>query len=293
VPAILAQEEAQLSDAWTLLGSARLDFHNIYGTLFTPRLAVMFKPSTSLTLRLGGGSGFKAPTIFTEEAEEHGFQGARLASDAAVERARSGSFDFDWRTAIGDVGLSLNGAAYLTTLDNPLIADADSLAAGVILLRNATGEAYTRGGELSLKLSYEEFRTIFGYTYLWATECDGGNVEEIALNPRHSFGGVVMWESEEAGAKAGFEAYWTGRQKLEDHPSRSESPSYWVLGLLIEKAIGPIRLFINFENFLDTSQTRFEPIVIGNPDLGAVRTLPIYAPLEGRVINGGIRLVIE
>jgi iron complex outermembrane receptor protein len=101
-----------------------------------------------------------------------------------------------------------------------------------------------------------------------------------------------MWESEEAGAKVGLEAYWTGTQRLDDHPFRAQSPDYWITGLMAEKGFGRLRLFVNFENFLDTRQTRFDPIVVGDPRSGPVRTLPIYAPLEGRVINGGIRFVL-
>ena len=47
-------------------------------------------------------------------------------------------------------------------------------------------------------------------------------------------------------------------------------------------------LFLNFENFTDTRQTRYEDIYTGsllNPMFN-----DIFAPLDGFVINGGIKL---
>ena len=47
-------------------------------------------------------------------------------------------------------------------------------------------------------------------------------------------------------------------------------------------------IFLNFENFSDTRQTKFDPIYTGtivNPIFS-----DIYAPLDGFVINGGLKL---
>jgi iron complex outermembrane receptor protein len=292
VPSLLLQDELTFGREFTILASGRLDVHNIFGLFITPRISLMYRPSSEVTFRIGGGTGFKAPTIFVEEAEEAGFQNTRAIGDLKAERAESGSLDINWRTTVEDIGLAINAAAYLTALDHAVIPDEDSLEAGVVSLRNATGRTLTRGGELSTKLSYDDFKLNLGYTYLYATQADGGSTRELELNPRHSFGAVLMWESEEAEAKVGLEAYWTGEQRLDRHPFRTVSPAYWITGLMAEKGFGNFRLFINFENFLDTRQTRYDPIILGDPELGNIRTLPVYAPLEGRVINGGVRFVL-
>jgi iron complex outermembrane receptor protein len=289
---VLAQDEIALSDEITLIASGRFDAHNVYGAFLTPRISLMYRPSSAVTMRLGGGTGFKAPTIFVEKAEERGFRNAYLSTDAVAERSQSGSFDINWKTIVDAIGVDINAVAYLTKLDDALVADPDSLRNDLLVLRSATGTTVARGAEMALKLSYEEFKLSFGYTYLDATQTDRDRRYELALNPRHSLGSVFMWESEEAEMKVGLEAYWTGAQRLEDHPLRDRSPSYWITGLLVEKGFGPIRIFFNAENFLDTRQTRFEPIILGDPMKGPVETLPIYAPLEGRVFNGGIRFVL-
>ncbi|MBM3262575.1 MAG: TonB-dependent receptor [candidate division Zixibacteria bacterium] len=291
VPGGFVQDEWRLSEVWRLLTSVRLDRHNRYGTFFTPRLSLMARPSEAVTVRMGGGIGFKAPTVFVEESEERGFQNVRPLGNVVVETARSASCDVNWKAGIGAVSVTLNTALYVTWLDHALLVDPDSLSGDVLFFRNATGRTFARGGEGAVKLAFADFKASLGYTYTYATETDRGTRYEVPLNPRHVFGTVLFWENEEFGAKIGVENYWTGPQRLDDHPARSRSPGYWVTGILGEKAWGRLRFFVNGENLTDTRQTRYEPIITGNPNNGPVRLLPIYAPLEGRVVNGGIRVV--
>ena len=172
------------------------------------------------------------------------------------------------------------------------MTDDDSLVSGgEVVFRNADGSALSRGGEVSVRLGMGHWKAYLGYTYVYATEEDAGLSREIALNPRHSAGLVIMYEDHYAGFKAGFETYFTGTQRLDRNPYRDVSPSYFISGIVAEKAFGIVRLFVNFENFYDTRQTRWDPIWAGGLDEENYRPVPVYAPLEGRVVNGGVRLV--
>ncbi len=253
----------------------------------------MFRPISSLTLRLGGGTGYKAPTIFVEEAEEVGFRNVRPLTNVRPEKAQSASLDLNWHNIFGSFTFDCNSALFLTNLDDALMADEDSLQADVVFLRNATGPTKSIGTEISVRVTYEDFKASFGYTYLYATRNDNAHSSEIDLNPRHSFGAVVIWESHTQQLKIGLENYWTGRQRLVRNPFRAISPSYWITGFIAEKGFGNVRLFINLENIFDTRQTRFDSIFVGDLATGNIRTLPVYAPLEGLVINAGIRYVLK
>ena len=292
VPAVFAQDEIIFSGNWSALASGRLDFHNVFGTFFTPRASLMFRPTPALTMRIGGGSGFKSPTIFIEEAEQVGFRNVRPLENVQAEVAGSGSFDINWKGVVGPMGASFNVAFYISSLSHALLADRDSLEIDVVYLRNATGATLTRGGECSAKFTYDDFKLSVGYTYILAKQSNDGVTYELELNPRHSLGAVLMWENSRDALKIGLENYWTGSQRLERNPYREYSPAYWVTGLIAEKGFGHFRVFLNLENIFDTRQTRYEPIYVGDLQQGTVRTLPIYAPLEGRVINGGIRFII-
>lgn len=293
VPSIFVQDELQLPGDLTFLIGGRLDLHDTFGTFFVPRLSVMYRPIHSLTLRLGGGTGYKAPTIFVEEAEQVGFHNVHPLVNVKPEKAQSVSFDVNWRSILGSLTLDCNSALFLTTVENALLADEDSLDVGIVHLRNATGTTASLGGELSARLTYGDFKVSIGYTYVYATREDGGNRSEIELNPRHTSGIVMIWENHEEELKVGLENYWTGKQRVDRNPFRTTTPAYWVTGLIAEKGFGNFRVFVNFENIFDTRQTRYEPIWVGNLTGPNIRTLPIYAPLEGRVFNGGFRYVLK
>ena len=63
-----------------------------------------------------------------------------------------------------------------------------------------------------------------------------------------------------------------------------------IVGALAERQFGRLRVFINGENLSGVRQTRFDPLV--RPARGADGrwTVDAWAPLEGRNVNGGVRL---
>jgi MerR, DNA binding len=86
----------------------------------------------------------------------------------------------------------------------------------------------------------------------------GSDRADIPLTPRHSAGLVGMWENEKRG-RIGVEAYFTGVQRLEDNPYRTQSEPYVLFGGLVEQRFGRVRLFANAENLGGILQTRFDP----------------------------------
>ena len=86
------------------------------------------------------------------------------------------------------------------------------------------------------------------------------------------------------------QVYFTGVQRLDANPYRSTSEPYVVLGLLGEHPFGRWRVFVNAENLTDVRQTHWDPIARPARDVDGRWTVDAWAPLEGRVINGGIRV---
>ncbi|HEU4556131.1 MAG TPA: TonB-dependent receptor, partial [Chitinophaga sp.] len=60
--------------------------------------------------------------------------------------------------------------------------------------------------------------------------------------------------------KIGLEAYYYSKQALNDGAT---GKAYWTCGFMAEKLWSRFSLFINFENFTDTRQTRFDSIYTG------------------------------
>jgi iron complex outermembrane receptor protein len=93
-----------------------------------------------------------------------------------------------------------------------------------------------------------------------------------------------MYEIEDK-LKIGLEAYYYSRQQLNDG---TFGKTYWLTGFMAEKIWEKISLYINFENFTNTRQSKFDTIYTGTIDNPVFKD--IYAPVEGFVVNGGIKI---
>ena len=289
VPGVFAHQEWTPGERITLAGSARLDRHSEYGTFLNPRLSALARMTPTWTVRASAGTGFYAPTPFTEETEVTGLARLLPLAGLRAEKARSASLDVGG--ALGP--FEVNGTMFGSVIDHAvqLRAAAD---AGRFELANADGPTHTWGGELLARYRREPWHLTASYTYTRSTESDPGSVEpaarrEVALTPRHSLGIVGMWE-EEGRTRLGLELYYTGRQALDENPYRTTSRPYLVMGLLAERRFGPARFFINFENFTNVRQTKHDPLVLPARAADGRWTTDAWAPLEGRVVNGGVRI---
>jgi iron complex outermembrane receptor protein len=136
-----------------------------------------------------------------------------------------------------------------------------------------------------------DFNLILTHAFVHSTEMDLNTRDRqiVPLTPKHTAAIDLLWEQEGRG-RIGLEAFYTGRQRLEDNPYRTQSIPYWVFGVLLERRLGPLRVFLNAENLADFCQTRYESLVRPTPNFDGRRAVDAWSPLEGRVINGGVRL---
>ncbi len=157
------------------------------------------------------------------------------------------------------------------------------------VLGNSGGDTTNIGVELLGTLRHAPFVATASYTYVQAREDGDSGRQDVALTPRHSAGLVGMWEDEDAG-RVGVEVYYTGLQRLDVNPYRDESRPYVIVGLLAEKRFGRWRVFLNAENVTDVRQTRWDPLVRPSRGADGRWTVDAWAPLDGRVFNGGVRV---
>ena len=264
----------------------RTDYVLDYGMAVLPRISILYKYSPKLSSRVGGGLGYKAPSVFTEESERLQYRDLLPISAGrnGFEKSYGLNGDLNYRTSLWDgaVTLSFNQLFFYTRLNNPLLLH--QLTGGQYEFRNTGGHIDTKGGETNIKLGYEDFKLFLGYTYTDAYLHQIGLRTESLLTPKHKINSVLMYEIEEKW-KVGLEAYYFSPQKLSDGATGQD---YWICGLMAEKLWERFSIYINFENFLDARQTRFDTIYTGSITNPQFRD--IYAPLDGFVINGGLKL---
>ncbi|UOE47320.1 TonB-dependent receptor [Mucilaginibacter sp. SMC90] len=272
--------------SFTLESGLRGDYHNKYGFFLLPRISGLYKINTHFSTRLGGGLGYKAPTVFTEDAERIEFRNV-LPIDVAntkAERSYGANYDITYKTGLFDnlMSLSINQLFFYTRIEKPILLT--TLADGNLQYLQPPGDLNTKGIETNVKLTYNNFKLFIGYTLADVTQHTGNNIVNYPLVSRNRLNNVLVYEIEDK-LKLGAEAYYFSPQQLNDG---SAGRGYWTAGFMAEKMWKHFSLFVNFENLTDTRQTKFGPIYTGSISDPVFKD--IYAPLDGFVVNGGIKL---
>ncbi|HEU0066690.1 MAG TPA: TonB-dependent receptor [Sphingomonas sp.] len=284
VPAVFAQVEQKIGADLTLAGSARVDGHSAYGTRVSPRVSMLFKPG-AWTMRASLGRGFFAPTPFVEDVEAAGLSRIAPLRALRAETADTASIDLGYARGPIEASVTLFGSA----IDGAVqLRDVSDDRAELV---NADGISRTRGAELLLRYRLDAISLTGSYVLTDAREPDpdGTGSRRVPLTPRDTAGLTAVWEKQEQG-RLGLEAYYTGRQDLESDPYRTRSRPYFELGAMGQLVLGRISLFLNAENLLNVRQTRYAPLLRPRRAPGGAWTVDAWAPLDGRTINGGVRM---
>ncbi len=277
---LFSQDNWKLNENLFLEPGIRYDYNQNYGGYFLPRLALMYHFSNQFFTRISAGLGYKLPTPFTDEAERIRYQKVNMPSNLEIEKSSGINLDFNFKTPLfEDLFLNISQSFFITQIHNPIIANLDSLQQQSVYYENAAGNILSEGLNTNIKLTYDELVLYLDYTYLQAKKTYDHN-NQLELTPKNRLTATLAYEDEEEGWKAGLEAFYFGRQQLEQGV---QSPDYWLLGASAQKTIGHICLALNVENILDVRQTRYENIVSG--PINNPRFSELYAPLDGFVGN--------
>lgn len=284
---VFVQNTWNATEKLTIESGLRGDHVNEYDFNLLPRISALYKLNPALSFRLGGGLGYKAPTVFSEDAERLQFKNVLPINSSIVntERSEGANFDINYRTSLfnDEVNFTFNHLFFYTRVNNPLTLTAQP--SGRLAFVNANGFLDTKGMETNLRLVYKDFKLFIGYTLADVHEHFNGTKSLTPLTAKHRLNNVLMYEKE-GSLKLGLEAYYFSKQQLTDGAMGRD---YWVMGFMAEKTWAErFSIFVNFENFLDARQTRWDTIYTGsimNPQFR-----DIYAPVDGFVVNGGVKL---
>ena len=273
------------TDKLILETGLRGDYQNEYGLFILPRISALYKFNEKFSTRIGGGLGYKTPTVFTEDAERIQFKNVLPLNvdNTNAEESIGANLDLNYKTALSDKSIfTINALFFYTQVKDPLILT--PISNSTFEFQQPNGYIDTKGVETNAKITYGDFKLFVGYTYADVNEHYNGTSTTFPLVAKHRLNNVLMYEVEEK-LKMGLEAYYFSPQELNNGNTGKQ---YWLTGFMVEKLWEKFSMFINFENFIDTRQSKFDDIYTGtitNPVFN-----DIYAPVDGFVINGGVKI---
>lgn len=273
-----------IKDNTIIEAGLRLDAHNKYGVFVLPRIALFHRFNEHWATRAGFGMGYKTPNPLVQQTLEYNVQDL-LPVNSLVKAERSYGYNAELnykKEWSAHRSLFINEALFYTQVDDPILFQ--TVGGGKIAMANASGMLQSMGSDTYIQLQLGGWELYAGYTYTDARRKYLSANSFMPLTPRHRMAYVVVKEFGEKW-RIGLEGSYMGSQYRYDN---TKTPGYFfAAGMIQYKAGKHIILVLNGENLLDYRMSKIESLYNGSITNPMFK--PLWAPIDGRVINLSIR----
>lgn len=292
---------------FSLIAGVRVDWHNLFGTIFTPRLHVKYDVTPTTSLRASAGKGTRIANVISENtgvlASSRSFvfsnltshKGYGFAPDEAWNYGLSLSQDFTLDYRSGSVQVDY----FFTDFKNQVVLDLDNTAREARFF-GLTGKSYSHS--LQVQVDYELIRRFdVRLAYRWLkveTDFTEGMLARPLIPQGRAF--VNLAYETKSAWKFDYTVQWIGQQRLPDtsqntaENQRSEwSDEYVLMNAQITKDFGDKwSVYLGVENIGDFKLKK--PIVAAGDPFGIqFDTSMVWGPIFGRMAYAGFRFRLK
>lgn len=281
---LFSQYSVHIQEKTTLELGMRLDLHQRYGLFALPRIAAFHRFNQHWAARVGFGVGYKVPNpLVPQNYEINVFDLLALNNTVRSEISYGYNAEFNYKKEWGEhTSIFVNQAFFLTNIERPILFN--QTLSGRIDLVNASANISSKGFDTYVKMKLWDWELYLGCTFTDARNHYLPANTFIPLTPKIRGAFVVVKEFAEHW-RIGIEGSYTGSQYRYDY---TKTPSYVFLAAMIQRNIGRhISLVLNGENLLDYRMSKIESLYTGTITAPAFK--PLWAPIDGRVVNVSLR----
>ena len=297
VPGIFVQYTYADSAKMTIVAGIRADFHNLYGTLITPRLHLRYVISPVFTLRASAGKGYRAGNILAENA-------FLLASSRKM--IIDGNIDIEeaWNTGMsltaavpaGTRVLKLSGEFFRTSFLSQIITDMDA-SADEVRFYNLKGKSYSNVYQLEASSTiFEGFDVLAAWRWNDVKMTIDGILREKPLTSRYKGLLTISWLTHLRKWQYDYTFQLNGPGRV---PSTASNPEeyrrndtfgpYVVMNAQVTRNFKKWNVYAGSENL--TNFMQHNPIIAANDPFGEYfDSSLIWGPVHGRKIYAGVRI---
>ena len=238
----------------------------------------MYKANKHLTMRAGGGLGYKTPALINSELDERQYPFIiGYANNIQAEKSSGLNFDVNYKTKSGEWELAFNETFFYTNISSPILLDTSNAAN--LFYYNATKPLQTLGFETFISAKHDELELYLGYVFTDAKRKYNDIAPTLPLVAKHKIATVIAYEFRNH-FRAGLEAAYNGKQYLNEGSTKQD---YVFAAAMMLYTFKNSSIVLNGENLFDFRQNKIEPVVLQPFTNTAFRE--IWAPLDGRAIN--------
>jgi outer membrane receptor for ferrienterochelin and colicin len=298
-------DQVKRTAGFGLIAGARLDRHNQFGLLFTPRLNLKYNFSDRSIVRLIAGRGLRTAQILSENLSVLASNRELVASqkDLGIEDAWNFGLNFTQNFKLFGRNAGFVADLYRTEFRNQVVMDMES-EHGKVLFYNLDGKSFSNSllllgsmnlvKGLNMKLAYKLNDVQITYQ---------GELRQRPLNARHRALATLDYETPGERWMFNTNVQYTGRQRFAEvghlpvnHPDRpffrGYSPSYVLVNAQITRRFKQWEVYLGGENLTNFTQ-KHAIIDWQNPFGEYFDAMQVYAPLVGARGYVGVRLWLE
>ena len=282
-----------------VISGVRLDYHNKYDAIVTPRFLAKYEFTPETILRASFGTGFRTINLFNEYSNL--FSSGRdiiIGEELNPEKVVNFGVNLVQYVTIGDVHADVVVDYYKTNFINKIIPDYNSNSSRVTF-ENLHGSAGSDVFQVETNIKpFANLDIKNSYKYNTVKYSQNGIEEDAPFIAKHKILSNVSYSFDENKWGANVSMNWFGKQTLPDTKSNpieyqqpSESEPFAVFNAQINKNFESFEFYAGLENIFDYKQAN--PIVSANNPFGQYfDTSFIWGPVKGREIYAGFRFKI-
>ncbi len=300
VPGTYFQYTYSLPERLTIIAGGRADFHNEFGTLFTPRLHVKYNLTPNTIVRASAGKGYRTPNVLAENSYLlASSRQINIANDLDQEEAWNYGANITQYIDIAGKELTINAEYYRTDFQNQLIVDMDQSSSAVYFY-NLDGKSYANNFQVEGK--YELVRGLDMVAAWRLNDVKATYDGELMERPLISRSKGLLNLSYSTPLKKwqfDFTTQLNGKGRVPstvnnpDEYQRSRSfDAYQLVNAQVTKYFRKWNIYVGAENLGDFKQD--SPIIAGDDPFGEYfDSSLIWGPIMGRRFYFGLRFSID
>ena len=300
VPGVYTEASFEFKDLnLSLIGGLRLDFHNLYGNVTTPRFLARYQMTKNTVIRASVGTGFRVVSPFSEYpsflASGKNIKGVR---DAQPEKMINYGVDVLQYFVIAGFSGNVSVDFYRTDFSNKVIAECDAMPYMYMFTNFADAGSNVFQVESSVNfLQNLDFKIAYKFIDLYYFK--NGNRLDQPFNSKNRvlFGITYTYPQNLWVFNANVQ--WFGVQNIpstEKYPVQYQraltSDPYTLVNVQVTKNFRTFELYAGVENLMNFTQEN--PIISAdNPFNKNFDTSYIWGPTRGRDFYFGFRFFIK
>lgn len=278
----------------------RLDYHNLYGLLFTPRIHAKYNLNEHNTIRVSAGRGYRSPNVIAENSSLLATS-KKLIFREELQIESSWNYGISYTTYI-DIGareLSITADFFRTQFDNQVIIDRED-DAYIIYVYNLNGKSFSNSFQIESNYElFKNFDVTLAFRYNDVKTTIGGELQEKPLVNKYKGLLVLSYQTKLKTWQFDLNIQGIGNQRLpytgfypEEYQRPAHSPDYALVNAQITRYFKKFEVYIGGENLGNFRQ--MDPIIASEDPFGEYFDSSIvWGPITGIKVFAGFRYRIK